>query len=262
MTNTHVELDDLAVYALGHAEAPLQAHIDAHVERCPVCRNELQRMYSDMGLLAMAAPEAEPAPSVRARLMTSIARQKITPVAAPPAPRRSGVGWWWLIAPVAAMLVLAILAGTLFMRNQTLSKEIEEARQQLDATRTQAEAAEQVVATINASDAVRITLVKATTKAQPQLQTIYSRQQRRILLVANNLEKLTPGKAYELWLLPAAKGQAPVAAGVFHPDHQGNAYHTYVLPSEMEAKGFAITVEVDAGTQAPTSTPIFVGLQS
>jgi anti-sigma-K factor RskA len=175
--------------------------------------------------------------------------------------RERGVNWWWLIAPVAASLVLAVLAGTLFVRNQNLSAEIQSARQQLASTRSQAEAAEQVVATINASDAVRITLVKAASKAQPQLQTIYSREQRRILLVANNLEALTPGKGYELWLLPAVKGGAPVAAGVFHPDSKGNAYHTYVLPATMEAKGFAITVENDAGVAAPTSTPIFVGLQ-
>jgi anti-sigma-K factor RskA len=260
--SAHIELDDLAVYALGFAEAPLRVHIEAHVERCPVCRNELQRIYSDMGVLALAAPEAEPAPSVRSRLMTSIARQTARPAEAIQPRRGRRENWWWLVAPVIASLVLAVLAGTLVRRNQTLNAEIQSVRQQTAATRTQAEAAEQVIATIHASDAQRITLVKAQSKVQPQLQTIYSRQQRRILLVANDLEQLKPGKAYELWLLPAAADQAPVAAGVFHPDSKGNAYHTYALPLDIKAKGFAITVENDGGSQAPTSTPIFVGLQS
>jgi len=76
--------------------------------------------------------------------------------------------------------------------------------------------------------------------------------------VANNMPVLPPQKAYELWLIPVQG--APIPAGVFKPDARGSA--TVVnppLPAGTEAKAFAITVENEAGSSAPTSAILMMG---
>jgi anti-sigma-K factor RskA len=53
---------------------------------------------------------------------------------------------------------------------------------------------------------------------------------------------------------------SPIPAGVFRPDGHGNV--TVVnsrLPTGLETKTFAITVEPEIGSQLPTSTPIMLG---
>jgi anti-sigma-K factor RskA len=69
---------------------------------------------------------------------------------------------------------------------------------------------------------------------------------------------LPSNRAYELWLIPTAG--APIPAGIFKPDARGNA--TVInppLPVGAEVKVFAITVEPEQGSQAPTTQPIMVG---
>jgi anti-sigma-K factor RskA len=66
-------------------------------------------------------------------------------------------------------------------------------------------------------------------------------------------------KAYELWLIPA-NGSAPIPAGLFKPNAQGTAAILKPpLPTGVEAKTFAVTIEPEAGSSAPTSQPTLVG---
>jgi len=69
---------------------------------------------------------------------------------------------------------------------------------------------------------------------------------------------LPPKKTYELWLIPA--NGAPVPAGIFKPDVHGNASVVNPpLPAGAEAKAFAITVENEAGSAAPTMPIVMMG---
>jgi anti-sigma-K factor RskA len=78
------------------------------------------------------------------------------------------------------------------------------------------------------------------------------------VFLASNMPELPPQKTYELWLIPTSG--APIQAGLFRPDTHGSAALIKpLLPTGVEAKTFAITVEPAAGSAAPTSTPIMVG---
>jgi anti-sigma-K factor RskA len=69
------------------------------------------------------------------------------------------------------------------------------------------------------------------------------------------MAQLPASKIYELWLIP--KTGAPIPAGLFRPEADGSA--TVIkppLPTGVEAKTFAITVEPLVGSSAPTSQPI------
>jgi anti-sigma-K factor RskA len=253
--NTHVDQEDLGLYATGAVEAGEMDRIRLHVDTCVECRNELQRIYGDLGFLGMSAPEAAPSAALRRRLMESIAKEQVGEKVVE-IPRR-GFQWGWIA--VAAALLMAVLGGIQWNSNRQLKADLAEANRNAAALQAKSDAALKIAATLSAPDALRLTLVKAGEKPQPQLQTIYSASQGRVVLVANNLEPLPPGKGYELWVLPVEGN--PVAAGVFHPDAKGHANHTYEFKNAVAGKGFAITVENDEGAEAPTSKPIFVGLK-
>ncbi len=103
-----------------------------------------------------------------------------------------------------------------------------------------------------------MTLVAAKTPPQPQGKAIYVRDRSSLVFLATNLPALPPGKAYELWLIPVSG--APVPAGVFKPDVHGSAtVLNPPLPPRAEAKAFAITMEPEQGSPAPTSQPIMLG---
>jgi anti-sigma factor RsiW len=87
---------------------------------------------------------------------------------------------------------------------------------------------------------------------QPQGRVIYSPRTSGLVFLASNFAPLPAGKAYELWILPG-NDASPLPAGRFKPDSGGTAS---VLMSSLSkgivAKSFAITVESEAGSAAPT----------
>jgi hypothetical protein len=66
-------------------------------------------------------------------------------------------------------------------------------------------------------------------------------------LFVANLPAAPTGKAYELWTLG---GPAPRPAGVFQVDASGRATHR--VEASGPAAKFAVTLEPEAGVQAPT----------
>ena len=126
--------------------------------------------------------------------------------------------------------------------------------------RTQLIQAKELVASLTSAEAEHFILVASNTPPQPQGKAIYVRSSGTLVFLASNMPQLPLQKTYELWLIPASG--APIPAGLFRPDPHGSA--TVVkppLPSGIEAKTFAITIEPAAGSSAPTSQPILVGIQ-
>jgi anti-sigma-K factor RskA len=95
----------------------------------------------------------------------------------------------------------------------------------------------------------------------PAGKAIYSRDQNGLIFVASNLQPPPAQKAYELWLIPSQG--APIPAGTFKPDSRGMAMVVNPpLPAGVEAKAFAITIEPEQGSSAPTSGIIMMGAGS
>ena len=161
------------------------------------------------------------------------------------------MGW---VAAAGAIVIAAILWRTdasLSSRMATLQKEFNEQQ-------TVVQRAQEVTATLTATDALRVTIVAPRATPQPQGRAIYVPSRSSLIFLANNMPALPARRAYELWLIP--RSGSPIPAGVFKPDAHGNV--TVVnsrLPTELETKTFAITVEPESGSQLPTSAPIMLG---
>src|SRR5215475_10652988 len=252
--NVHEQFaDDLALYALGSLSGGERATLEEHLQDCGACRRELDLLRGDMALLAMSTTGPVPPARSRKRLTDAIAAE----------PRRfkTTTRRWRTLLPWAITGALALVVLAFWRNNTQLRNTLAGLRQQYDAEQIQLQQARDIVSTLTATDAMRVTLVAAKTPPQPQGKAIYVRDRSSLIFLATNLPTLPPGKAYELWLIPVTG--APVPAGVFKPDVHGSAaVLNPPLPPRAEAKTFAITVEPEQGSPAPTSQPIMLGAGS
>jgi anti-sigma-K factor RskA len=248
----HPQFDeDLALYALGTLDDESRVALEKHLEGCASCRRELEQLRGDMALLALSAPGSDPPPQARQRLMNAIARE---PRQAAASKRRA----WWTPIPYLAAAALALIAILFWHQNGSLRRQLSELRAKSVQQQAQLEQARHTLATFTSPETMRVTLVAVKAPPQPQGKAFYLRSQGSLIFLADNLPPLPAHKAYELWLIPSAG--APIPAGIFKPDSRGGA--TVVnppLPVGVEAKTFAITVEPERGSAAPTSQPVMVG---
>lgn len=253
MTTHEQFAEDLALYALGSLEDEAAVALDAHLEECPACRQELARLQGDMALLALTASGPAPPQRARQRLLKAISHE----------PRSLRTVFmrrrWWTLAPVFASLVLAIFAILLWRENVRQRDRIESLR--ADAAQSQAslEEAKHLLALLTDPSAQHVTLVAAQAKPQPAGKAIYMAGNGALVFMASNLAPLAPQKTYELWLMPM-HGDKPMPAGMFKPDPSGNA--TVMMPPlapGVEARTFAVTIEPEGGSPTPTMPMVLVG---
>jgi anti-sigma-K factor RskA len=246
--------DDLSLYALGALQGEERLAVEKHLQDCPDCRHELAQLQGDLALLALSASGPKPPLRSRERLMAAIAQE----------PRRTRVRlvkrktWWTTLEWAAAAAMVAVL--TLLLRQNTdLRQRVAALEANSTGQQKQLLQAKELIATLTSADAVHFTLVAGKTPPQPQGKAIYIRSTSTLVFLASNMPELPPQKTYELWLIPTSG--APIPAGLFRPDRHGSAALIKPpLPTGVEAKTFAITVEPGAGSAAPTSTPIMVGI--
>jgi anti-sigma-K factor RskA len=100
---------------------------------------------------------------------------------------------------------------------------------------------------------------KPSASKAPEAHAVYSATSGRLVLTATNMPDPPPGKAYEVWVLPAS-GAPPIPAGTFVPDRQGNGAVIFPdIPANVQAGGFGITLEDAKGATAPTPPIILSG---
>jgi anti-sigma factor RsiW len=263
--------EDLALYALDALRGEERAKLDQHLATCAACRLELEQLRGDTALLAMSAAGPRPPQRARQRLLEAVARERRFVAASPtlsqsarkdgaPASSRQSSSrqpWWgWLGWAAAAAVIL--FAVSLWRDNAVLRAAVaSESSREAESAR-QLEELRKVAAPILEPEAQRVTLVAAKTPPQPQGKAFYLRNRGSLVFLANNMPALPPQKAYELWLIPTSGN--PIPAGTFKPDaHGSGSVVNPPLPAGTEAKGFAITVENEAGSAAPTTPILMMG---
>ena len=245
--------DDLALYAMGTLEGDERLRVEGHLQECPACRVELEKFRGDVALLAFSASGPRPPARSRERLLAAIAKE----------PRRietraSRPMAWWRAFEWAGAVAVVVMVLLLVRQNNDLQRRVAELQSSSARQHEQLLQAKQLVGTLTSADAEHYVLVAGKSPPQPQGRAIYVPSSGTLVFLASNLPQLPPQKIYELWLIPT-KG-TPIPAGLFRPNPQGSAAVVKPpLPAGIEAKTFAITVEPEAGSAAPTSQPIMVG---
>ncbi|SNS97632.1 Anti-sigma-K factor RskA [Granulicella rosea] len=265
----HIDPEDLPLYAMQLLSPEETAEITLHLQHSAEARRVLAEIQGDLAALAHTAEMHSPPALARQRLMKHVAREKkpvpidrFAPVATY-APRESTllddepvkksaaarvlpwVGW-------AVAAGLAVEASSLYQQRQSLRTTVTSQSTQLAKLSTDAELSKNVLEAIQDPSAVRFSLTATGAKAPPEGRAAYLADKGSLVFIASNLEPLEPYKTYELWLVPA-DNHDPIPAGIFKPDIHGSA--TVVLPTlpkGVQAKAFAVSIEQDGGTSAPT----------
>lgn len=245
--------EDLALYALGALEGAEKEALEQHLEHCPSCLGELQQFQSDATLLALSTVGPVPRSLLRKRLLRAIARERRE--SSVTAPKRFA---WWPLVPYAVSAALIVVAAFVWSENRSLNRALANLEQRDSEMKGQLRVAQELVNTLTSPESKHITLVPVKALPQPQGKAYYLSSSGQLIFLASNLAPLPSNKVYELWLIPSSG--SPIPAGLFQPDSRGTVTVVHPpLPTGIEAKAFAITVEPTGGSPAPTSPPIMLG---
>jgi anti-sigma-K factor RskA len=293
----HIPQEELYLFALQLLPEAEAQTVAQHLKQCGVCRAAVAEIQGDLAMYALSTEMKTPPAEARERLMRQVAAEKkVIPIVPKQAAVQQPVAVEPMLSPrssrmfqmdaaeeqprrrVAPFLAwtgwavaagLAVVAGMQFQQRQADEQMLsaESARVQQETAQTaEAAQAKVLMQTLTDANAMQVSLhVPLTAGAPPKLDpeghATYVPGKGALVFVASHLDPLPPAKTYELWLLPAEAGQAPVPAGLFKPDASGNA--TVVmppLPKEIAAKGFGVTVEDDGGSKTPTAPIVLAGL--
>jgi anti-sigma-K factor RskA len=166
---------------------------------------------------------------------------------------------WWAAFRWAAAVATIVVAAVVWQQNTKLKSNLAALEGLSEQQRVELQRARHIVDILTAQDAKRVDVIPVGLKAPPpEGKAIYSRQNSGLIFVASNLLPLPAQKAYELWIIPTQG--APIPAGVFKPDaHGGAMVINPPIPTGVEAKAFAITIEPEQGSTTPTMPIVMVG---
>ena len=215
----------LASYALDALPAEEAAAVERHLEGCRRHDAELQELRDGTAAVALAAPEREPRPELRTRLLAAFESEAAARTAAPvPLRRPARRSFAWRPAPAfayaAAALLIVALAGLL---------------------------AWNVALQTGGSGNER--LVREFSGDAGQGRLVYLEDEQAGLLELD-LDAQPAERTYQAW---AIYGESPVSLGLV-PNEGVAAFRADL----GDASAVAISIEPAGGSAQPTSDPVLV----
>jgi anti-sigma-K factor RskA len=255
MTGQHANPDDLDLYALGALDGEEKQALEAHLQSCVGCRQQLAAAQQRISLIGLAAPPVAPRPQVKSALMDKVRAEKHSP-AAQTIPAKTKKIRWGLRFSFGFGLATAVLAFATF---ELAKQDLDRGKQlkQLQAQVAQDVAALQAMGqATGAPDSAQIILLQQPGGPPGQAHVIYNARM-GMGVYSGQIAPAPSGKSYQLWLVPALG--APVSAGLVEANQQNGAVVIHLTPG-LVAKAFAVTLEPQGGMPQPTGPKILVGV--
>ena len=240
MSNCQDFHDDFELYALGVLDTDDQAKIDAHLRTgCTTCHAALKDALAVNAMLMSMAPEVVPPARLKRRVLAGVGVQRMS--------------WSWLAALVASAMLLVAL--WLSVQERSRAAELAQARHTLIQVSAQRDRLLQALSFLNDPSTLPVSFGKG--QPAPPRGNVFVHSKLGVLLIVSNLPPAQSGKTYEMWVIP--KGGAPRPAGLFQSGGDSTAMHILSGPVDLSTLGaVAVTLEPEAGSAAPTTTPIIV----
>ena len=231
-----------ALTALDAAEAHA---LNEHLENCAECRKELEEWQATAATLALTADSVEPSPAVRERILSEVRKDLASPQVLPfrSTPRNIWSSFGSLGAMAAVVLLTALIVGliVLWQQNGRMREELALSKQFVELVTT---------------PGARVSELKGIDLGAGATASLAYDQNGHAMLMANKLPQPPQGKAYQLWFIVGKN--PPMPGKTFSPDNTGKGMLKEQMPREaMNSAIFAITMEPESGSSAPTS-PIYL----
>jgi len=277
-------IDLCAAWALGCLDPGDQVRLDQHLAHdCGECEMAMANFSAATVLVAVSAPRAVPAPTLRQRVLAAAgasagngAARDGAPMRMPareaPAAARDRVSRggqvveirprpaWTLWAPLAAAAALALTSGMLWMQTRTLSTDLGASRGQI-AQLEQRIAEDQKWGQVLVAPDARVSVLEPTTDGDPRLRArvTYDPATKRAVIVFENFVKPN-AHDYELWVI---RSGAPASLGLITADPSGRAtLHLENVGDSFALSAFAISLEPEGGSPnaaAPSGPVVMLG---
>jgi anti-sigma-K factor RskA len=286
----------IAARALDALEAAEARELDAHLATCAECRAALASWQETAATLAYVAPTAEPSAELRSRILSNIraegspqgsrtigkadvkvesvvqkssqAESNVVPFEKPARRSWSMASRIGALAASLAFVALAVSLVLLWNRYNAMRQDMAQLSDQLNQAQGELARERQTLARerearelISAPDAKIMTLAGTDMAKSAHAKFVFDRNTGRAMLMAYDLPPAPAGKAYQLWFI--MEGKPPMPGQVFNTDASGHAEMSEQLPAEARsANTFAVTLEPQGGTNAPTSPPYLLSAAS
>jgi anti-sigma-K factor RskA len=264
--------DLAAAYALGALSPEETRAFETYLATSPEARQEVAELRETAALLALSAPNAEPAPGLRARVLEAVSQSKLRPLSpsptAPPPPvgatrRASPILWAALAASLLAAVGLGLRAGRLADELARRRADLAERDSTIaEQARTLAAQGQRLATTDSTlasllSPGVQLVQLTANGDPDPQIQLFWDRRHNTAVLHASKLRPVPAGRTYQLWFIKDGK---PVPSVTFDVAPAGEALVPQVtVPSEGAISAAAVTEEPAGGSPQPTTPVLLVG---
>jgi anti-sigma-K factor RskA len=260
-------LDLAPLAALGALDSEDRRAFEARAATDAGLRLELLAFTGLVGRIGLATAAVEPSTEVRQRVLAAAAsiEAKAPMVASGRGPSR------WLSGLAAAIVLLAI--GAFMMREQrdlarreaerariqaeTLQAQLRDALAKLEAAQKDLAEAGSFRALVAAPESQVASLAGLPPAAVgARARVVWNAKRREAVLLVSGLPAPPAGMAYEVWVIASA---APVPAGVFWSNTEGQAVHRLPSGDMAGVRTFAVTLEPQAGVPAPTGPMVLAG---
>lgn len=290
---THEEYKELlAGYALGALEAAEARALEDHLATCETCRAELPAWLDTAAVLAYAAPLTTPTPALRSRLLESVRAVKAeSPLsvssssprmsspekAATPTktlsaasnviplphreqrPRLSVMQRYGALAAALCFAAFLITLLVLWNRDRERQSEIARLAGELQTSQEQLRREQEKSGLLTAQDTSMVNL-KGTEMAPKAHARLAVNKSGSAMMVVEGLPQAPAGRDYQMWYIADGK---PIPGGVFKPDAAGHVEMRAEIPAQARnATAFAVTLEPQGGTPAPTGQKYLLGAAS
>jgi anti-sigma-K factor RskA len=272
---TPAEISELApIFALGALDGDDLASFRAALPGSVELQAEVASFEAVVGRLAHATVSARPAGGLKTRSLGAVgvfpggaSRASVAP---PPARATPWLAWAASLAAVAAGGLYARehvrlqdareTAARVRAERDTFEAEVLQARVQLSTMQRQLTQEVSFRELVAHRESRQVLLAGLPAAPGAVARAVWNPGTREAVLLVAGLPAAPPGRVYEAWVIASG---APVPAGTFQVDASGKA--VLRLPAVDETsrvKTFAVTIEPDGGTPAPTGAMVLAGAVS
>ncbi len=252
----HVDdlLDGYALQALTPEE---ETRVRAHIAGCAQCRAGLFETEELIGFLALGAPEQEPRPELKARILATATGEQFA------GDGRTGRGTTYLPSPSKTPRVLPIRRAGSWMHGRTAAALVAAAALVLLAGGAligrvftpgmSPQQRFQALVGKAATNGAAITILKATSPSVPQNLVVVERGSGTDELIIGPGPAPPSRRVYQLWFIKPKS--PPVSAGVFSTSTRTVRVTTLPVRSKPYAIAAVTREPGPKGSKAPTTTP-------
>jgi anti-sigma factor RsiW len=223
-----IHQESIGAYVLGALDDSELRAFEHHLDECPVCRDEVERLRPAVEALPRSVVQMTPPPSLKNSLMEAVEAEAPSPARRPsllsrfritlPAPRV--VAWG-----AAALMVVAIAAGAFALGNSGN----------------------------DSSGGARIVTAKlGGTMFGASASLAIPKGSAAALLRVHGMPTLKPGRTYQAWV---QRGNEVIPKSLFNVSQDGNGA-TAVDGDVSGADAVMVTREPSRGSRSPTGPPV------